>query len=88
VNGDDELLKEGMHEGCEVTGMVRAQGIEQWLTGAAGIEDRCRRPELGKMMVISQYTASWLDSFGEQAPGVEAMTIAQRLAPRWTRMVG
>ncbi len=33
---DDELLKEGMHEGCEVTGMVCARVIQQWLTGGGG----------------------------------------------------
>jgi hypothetical protein len=50
---DDELQENSMHEGSEVTGMVCARGIEQWLTEVAGIEDRCRRPELEKMTPIS-----------------------------------
>ena len=36
---DNELLQASMHEGCEVKEMVYAQGIEQWLTEAAVIDD-------------------------------------------------
>jgi hypothetical protein len=89
---DDELLKEGMHEGCEVKEMVYARGIEQWLTEAAVIDDD-GGGEFGsasrkKRMCSPCSWCFWLGFLRRLEEVVEARFLAQRLASGWTRMAG